>query len=79
MYQKIKDYVVGKYKEGHNVRVHITQIGYEPNHKYNTSLGVYVDDEFDEVFELSNISNNEIEELKSDLNRLIRENTLYLI
>lgn len=75
---KIKDYVLKKLHEG-DVRVHITKINYPSDVKYNASCGVYVDNELDDVFELENISNNEIDEFMKDLNIHIRKNTLFLI
>ena len=79
MRDTIKNYVLEQFQNNNNVRVNITQIGYEPDFKYNTVVGVRVNDELKEVFELENISNNEIEEFKKELNDIISRNTLYII
>ena len=78
MFKNIIDFVIEKYMEG-NVRVHISQIDYPENQKYDTVMGVYLNGELIESFELEYISNKEIGDLKVQLQDTIRRNTLYLI
>ena len=79
MYSELKEYILKRYKEGNNVRVNVTRIDYDPDVEYNTTCGVYVNNELDEVFELTKISNNGIDKLINEINQLISRNTLYLI
>ena len=78
MFKNIIDFVVAKYMEG-NVSVHISQIDYPENQKYDTVMGVYLNEELIESFELEDISNKDIGDLKVQLQDAIRRNTLYLI
>ena len=79
MKQEVLEYIAQKYKEGNNIKVNVTKIDYPPEHKYNALLGVYVNGEVGEIFELEDICNLEIDELIGKINEVICMNTLYLI
>jgi hypothetical protein len=77
VFDEIKYYVQKHFKEGDNVRVHITQLDTKKN--YNTLCGVYINDELTETFELTEVNNNMIEDFKKEMDDWIKKNTLYLI
>ena len=79
MRETIKNYVLNKFKGGDDVKVNVTKIGYEPTVRYNTVVGVRVNGELTEVFELENINNIEIDKFMSELNEIISKNTLFII
>ena len=79
MYEDVKEYVLKKYTDGNKVKVHMTKVDYDNDVEYDTVCGVYVNDELEEVFELTNISNNGIDKLMSEIKELLSKNTLYLI
>lgn len=79
MYDDMKNYIITKYKEGNNVRTHITKVDYDSDVKYDTVCGVYINEELDEVFELTQITNDEIDVLMKEIDDMIRRNTVYLI
>lgn len=79
MEQEVLNYITQNYKDGNSIKVNVTKIDYPPEQKYNALLGVYVNDELGEVFELEDICNIEIDELIDEIYKVIRKNTLYLI
>ena len=79
MIETIKQYVLKQFKNNNNVRVNVTKIGYEPTVRYNTLVGVRVNDELAEVFELENVNNIEIDKFMNELNEIINKNTLFII
>jgi len=79
MKETIKNYVLKQFKRNNKVKVHVTKIGYEPTVKYDTTVGVWVNDVLEEVFELENINNIEIDDFMRDINTMINKNTLFII
>ena len=79
MKENIKEYVLKQFKSNNNVKVNVTKIDYEPDVRYNTLVGVRVNGELAEVFELENINNIEIDKFMNELNNLINKNTLFII
>ena len=79
MKENIKEYVLKQFKSNNNVKVNVTKIDYEPDVRYNTLVGVRVNGELAEVFELENINNMEIDKFMNELNNLINKNTLFII
>lgn len=79
MKETIKNYVLKQFKGNNKVKVNVTKIDYEPSVKYDTIVGVWVNDVLEEVFELENINNIEIDEFMKDINTMINKNTLFII
>lgn len=79
MEQQVLDYIAQNYKNGNDIKVNVTKIDYPPEKKYNALLGVYVNGELGEVFELENMCNLEIDDLTNKIYKVISQNTLYLI
>ena len=79
MRDTIKEFVLNQFKGNNNVKVSVTKIGYEPSFRYDTTVGVRVNGELAEVFELENINNIEIDAFMRELNEIINKNTLFII
>ena len=79
MQTEIMNQVIDSYTQGNAVKLHVTKIDYEPTYKYNTTCGLYVNGELTETFELTDISNDEIDEFMAKVQTEINKNTLYLI
>ena len=77
--EEIKDYSIKKYEAGNRVKVHVSKIDYPENQKYDTVCGVYINSELTNTYELTNISNKEIDDFTKKLTKLIRSKTLFLI
>ena len=77
MKEEIKKKVMDCLENGDNVRVHVSKI--DTTEKYTAVIGVYVNGELDEVFDMENITNTEIDSFTNELEDHIRSKTLFLI